>query len=230
MASQLWTTVDEHIASLFVGEDEALDAAMRDSVAAGLPQIAVSAAQGKALNVLARAIGARRILEIGTLGGYSTIWLARALPQDGKLITLEASSRHAEVARRNIARAGLAQKVEVRLGAANKSLAGLISEQARFDLIFIDANKDGYPEYLDLALQLSHIGTLIIADNVVRRSQPFVDAGEVEAKDANAQGIVRFNEKLAALGCGENPRVTASILQTVGAKGHDGLAIAVVLA
>ena len=224
---ELWRAADAYIAKLFVGEDEALEAALRDSNAAGLPQIAVAPAQGRALEVLARAAGAKRILEIGTLGGYSTICLARSLGDSGRLISLEASEKHAQVARKNIARAGLAEKVEIRVGRASETLPQLVHAGEQFDAIFIDANKDGYPEYLEAALRLSHPGTLIVADNVVRRSPPFVEAGEEKADDPNVVGITRFNEMLAELQ--RSGLVRASIVQTVGAKGHDGLAFAVVL-
>jgi predicted O-methyltransferase YrrM len=180
----------------------------------------VSPVQGKLLMLLAQATGARHILEIGTLGGYSTIWLARALPEDGRLITLEYSPLHAEVARRNIDGAGLGGKVEVRVGRAQDTLRLLVEESLEpFDLIFIDADKQGYPEYLKWSLQLSRSGTVIIADNVVRN-------GEVIAEDVDDPiilGIRRFNELLAA-----EPRVSATILQVVGSKGYDGLAMALV--
>ena len=169
MTQEQWTSVDDYIIDLFLPDDAALAATLAASDAAGLPQIAVSPAQGKLLMLLARSMGARNILEIGTLGGYSTIWLARALPPDGRLITLEYSPMHAEVARGNIARAGLADRVEVRVGRAADSLPQLAAEgRGPFDLIFIDADKPGYVEYLHWSLRLSRPGTLIIADNVVR--------------------------------------------------------------
>lgn len=222
MNHEQWTEVDHYIESLFAPPDPALDAAVNASVAAGLPSIQVSPAQGKLLHLLARARGARRILEIGTLGGYSTIWLARALPSDGSLITLEIDSRHAEVARANIARAGLAGKVELRLGPALETLPSLVTEKkGPFDLIFIDADKTGYPDYLGWSLRLARPGTLIIADNVVRKGE----VADHSSSDANVQGIRRFNELLAA-----EPRVSATVIQTVGCKGYDGLALAVVIA
>ncbi|MFO7663591.1 MAG: O-methyltransferase [Chloroflexota bacterium] len=220
MDEQRWAAVDDYTAGLFIARDEALESALAGSAAAGLPEITVSPVQGKLLMLLAQATGARHILEIGTLGGYSTIWLARALPEDGRLITLEYSPLHAEVARRNIDGAGLGGKVEVRVGRAQDTLRLLVEESLEpFDLIFIDADKQGYPEYLKWSLQLSRSGTVIIADNVVRN-------GEVIAEDVDDPiilGIRRFNELLAA-----EPRVSATILQVVGSKGYDGLAMALV--
>ncbi|HKW00325.1 MAG TPA: O-methyltransferase [Vicinamibacterales bacterium] len=218
MTKKQWTQVDQYIERLFVPPDSALDAALAASTAAGLPAIAVSPAQGKLLQVLATAIGARRMLEIGTLGGYSTIWLARALPPDGRLITLELEQKHADVARANVARAGLSAVVDVRVGPALDQLPSLRSE-GPFDLIFIDADKGGYTEYLSWAITLARPGALIIADNVVRDGK-IVDASST---DANVQGIRRFNEALA-----KERRVSATEIQTVGVKGYDGLAIMVV--
>ncbi len=221
MTDPLWTAVDDYIGGLFLTPDAALEAALADSAAAGLPEIAVSPAQGKLLTLLARAIGARRILEIGTLGGYSAICLARALPPDGRLVTLELEPKHAAVARANIARAGLAERVEVRVGPAVMSLAHLAAKGAEpFDLVFIDADKPSYVAYLQGSLPLARPGTLIIADNVVRQGRVLDAASD----DANAQGARRFNEQLAA-----DPRLSAVVLQTVGSKGHDGLAIALVI-
>jgi predicted O-methyltransferase YrrM len=222
MNQERWSAVDDYIADLFVSSDGALDRTLATSSAAGLPEIAVSPVQGKFLMLLAQVSGARRILEIGTLGGYSTIWLARGLSEDGRLISLEFSSKHAEVARQNIAGAGLNARVEVRVGRAQDTLPQLVAEGIEpFDLIFIDADKPGYPDYLEWSLKLSRPGTLIIADNVVRN-------GEVVAPDTddpNVQGVRLFNERLAA-----EPRVSATILQVVGSKGYDGLAVAVVQA
>ncbi len=221
MTQERWTAVDNYITNLFVPSDPALDAALNASGEAGLPSIQVSAAQGKMLHLLARALGARKILEIGTLGGYSTIWLARALPPDGSLITLEAEPRHAEVARANIARAGLASAVELRLGRAQETLPQLLAEgRGPFDLIFIDADKPGYSVYLEWSLRLARPGTLIIADNVVRKGQ----VADSEGGDANVEGIRAFNQALAA-----EKRVSATEIQTVGSKGYDGFALAVVL-
>ena len=221
MTDPLWTAVDDYIGGLCLTPDAALEAALADSAAAGLPEIAVSPAQGKLLTLLARAIGARRILEIGTLGGYSAICLARALPADGRLVTLELSPLHADVARANLARAGLAERVEVRVGPAVVSLAHLAAEGTEpFDLVFIDADKPSYVAYLQGSLPLARPGTLIIADNVVRQGRVLDAASD----DAHAQGARRFNEQLAA-----DPRLSAVVLQTVGSKGHDGLAIALVI-
>ncbi|HMT20751.1 MAG TPA: O-methyltransferase [Promineifilum sp.] len=220
MNQEQWSAVDEYAADLFVGDDPVLKGTLADSTAAGLPEIAVSPAYGKLLTLLARAVGARRILEIGTLGGYSTICLARALPPDGRLVSLEINPFHADVARANIARAGLAGQVEVLVGRAVDSLAALAAaSRGPFDLIFIDADKPGYTDYLAWSLRLARPGTLIIADNVVRRGNVI----DPESDDPNVQGVRRFNEMLAA-----EPRVEATILQTVGEKGYDGLAIAVV--
>jgi predicted O-methyltransferase YrrM len=217
-----WTAVDRYIADLFVGSDPALDAALEASNAAGLPAINVSPNQGKLLMLMARSLGARKILEIGTLGGYSTIWLARALPGDGNLITLEYDPKHAEVARANIARAGFANVVEVRQGRAQDTLPKLVSEnRGPFDFIFIDADKPGYSDYLAWSLKLSRPGTVIIADNVVRKGE-IVDANSA---DANVQGMRRFNALLAA-----EPRVNATEIQTVGSKGYDGFAYVLILA
>jgi predicted O-methyltransferase YrrM len=220
MSEQLWTAVDRYIGDLFVPSDAALDAALADSEKAGLPSINVSPVQGKLLHLLARAVGARAILEIGTLGGYSTIWLARALPAGGRLITLEADPQHAEIARANIARAGLGGVVELRLGQAIETLPQLAAEgRGPFDFIFIDADKPGYSDYLQWALKLSRRGSLIIADNIVRKGG-VIDPGRADAK---VQGTRRFNELLAA-----EPRVSATAIQTVGQKGHDGFALALV--
>jgi predicted O-methyltransferase YrrM len=213
MNQELWTAVDRYIADLMVPSDAALEDALRDTAEAGMPAIAVSPAQGKLLMLLAQSVGARRILEIGTLGGYSTIGLARGLADGGRLITLEADPKHAEVARRNIARAGLSDTVEVRLGRAIETLPGL---DGPFDLIFIDADKPSYPEYLSWAVKLSRAGSLILADNVVRKGA-VIDEG---SSDANVQGVRRFNEAVAA-----EKRVNATVIQTVGSKGYDGFAI-----
>ncbi len=220
MTQQPWSAVDQFLADLLVRPDPALDAALQASSAAGLPAISVSPVLGKLLMLLARAQGARSILEIGTLGGYSTIWLARALPEGGRLITLEAEPRHAEVARANLGRAGLGGVVEVRLGPALEILPQLAAEgRGPFDLIFIDADKPGYPDYLAWSLRLSRRGSLIIADNVVRGGA----VADPASDDPRVQGVRRFLELLAA-----EPRVSATAIQTVGSKGYDGLAIALV--
>ena len=200
--------------------DPALEAALAASAAAGLPAINVSPVQGKLLHLLARAIGARNVLEIGTLGGYSTIWLARALPDGGRLISLEADAKHAEVARANIARAGLEDKVEVRLGMALDLLPGLAAESREpFDFVFIDADKPNNAAYFDWALKLSRPGSIIVVDNVVRDG----DVIDAASDSPTVQGVRRFLERLAA-----EPRVSATAIQTVGTKGYDGFAIALV--
>jgi len=219
MSQEQWAAVDRYITDLFIPSDPALDAALADSDAAGLPSIHVSPVQGKLLQLLARLQGARNILEIGTLGGYSTIWLARALPPGGRLITLEASPKHAEVARANIARAGLAEIVDLHLGKALDTLPQ-IADKGPFDLIFIDADKPGYPDYLPWALKLSRPGSLIIADNVVRKG----GVADSANPDPNVQGVRRFSELLAG-----EPRLDSTVLQTVGSKGYDGFAVSLVV-
>jgi predicted O-methyltransferase YrrM len=222
MGQEQWTAVDNYLADLFIEQDFALQAALDSSKSAGLPAINVSPAQGKLLHLLARVQGARKVLELGTLGGYSTIWLARALPPDGRLISLEVDPKHAEIARANIARAELASVVEIRVGRATDSMQRLLAESSGpFDLIFIDADKPSYAEYLQWALKLSRAGTLILADNVIRKGA-VIDAG---SDDENVQGIRKFNEVLAA-----EKRVTTSVIQTVGSKGYDGLALILVIA
>jgi predicted O-methyltransferase YrrM len=221
MSEERWAEVDDYIVSLLGLSDAALDSALLDADAAGLPPISVSPNQGKLLFLLARMQGAHSILEIGALAGYSTIWLARALPADGRLITLEIDPNAAGAARTNIARAGLADRVELLLGPALDTLPWLAAEsRGPFDLIFIDADKANYPEYLSWALKLSRRGTLIIADNVVRKGA-VIDAA---ISDPIIRGVRRFNELLAA-----EPRVSATIIQTVGRKGYDGFALATVI-
>jgi predicted O-methyltransferase YrrM len=221
MTQPLWTSVDDYITSLFAPPDPVLQETLATSDAAELPSISVAPNEGKFLMLLAQLCGARNILEIGTLGGYSTIWLARGLAPDGTLITLEANPKHADVARANIARAGLANTIEIRLGPAIDTLTQLTKEhRGPFDMIFIDADKESYPAYLEAALKLSRRGTLIVADNVIRD-------GEVinpESSDPRVQGARRFNQLLAA-----EPRVRATAIQTVGRKGHDGMALAIVV-
>jgi len=219
MSQEQWAAVDRYITDLFIPSDPALDAALADSDAAGLPSIHVSPVQGKLLQLRSRLQGARNILEIGTLGGYSTIWLARALPPGGRLITLEASPKHAEVARANIARAGLAEIVDLHLGKALDTLPQ-IADKGPFDLIFIDADKPGYPDYLPWALKLSRPGSLIIADNVVRKG----GVADSANPDPNVQGVRRFSELLAG-----EPRLDSTVLQTVGSKGYDGFAVSLVV-
>jgi predicted O-methyltransferase YrrM len=220
MAKEQWTAVDRYFTDLLVPPDPALDEALRSSTAAGLPEINVTPNQGKLLHLLARVQGARAILEIGTLGGYSTIWLARALPAGGRLITLEAEPKCAEVARANLARAGLAGVVELRLGRALETLPRLAAEgSGPFDLIFIDADKQSTAEYFAWAIKLSRPGSLIIVDNVVRNGAVI----DPTSTDPAVQGMRRFNQALAA-----EPRVSATALQTVGSKGYDGFVLALV--
>jgi predicted O-methyltransferase YrrM len=222
MSAETWSAVDRYINDLFVPHDPALAAALEASAAAGLPEIQVSASQGKLLHLLARMHGARRILELGTLGGYSTIWLARALAAGGRLITLESEPSHAEVALANFARAALSGVVELRLGPALETLPRLATEQCGpFDLVFLDADKENYPAYLPWILKLARRGTLIIADNLVRNGA-VVDPSSA---DPRVRGVRRFNELLAA-----DPRVDATVIQTVGMKGYDGFALALVVA
>ncbi len=220
-----WTAVDRYITDLLVPEDPALRAALKASDDAGLPSIAVTPNQGKLLQLLAQVHRARTILELGTLGGYSTIWLARALPSDGRLVTLEANPSYAEVARANIARAGLDHLVELRVGPGLQTLPVLAAEGAGpFDLIFIDADKNNYPGYFQWALELSRPGTLIIGDNVVRDGAILdPDAYDPARGDPIIKGVRRFYELLAA-----ERRVSATAIQTVGAKGYDGFALAIV--
>jgi predicted O-methyltransferase YrrM len=221
MNQDLWSDVDRYITDLLVRPEPVLQAALDASSAAGLPEIQVAPNQGKLLNLLARLTSARAILEIGTLGGYSTIWMARALPKNGRLITLEADPKHAEVARANIARAGLSEIVELRLGNALDTLPKIAAERlGPFELIFIDADKANIPEYFGWALKLSRKGTLILVDNVVREGA-VIDS---KSSDTSVQGVRRFNEMLA-----KEPRVSATAIQTVGSKGYDGLAIALVV-
>jgi predicted O-methyltransferase YrrM len=215
-----WSAVDEFISGTLAPHDEALTAAVRASEEAGLPAIHVSPPQGKLLLLLARAIEAKSILEFGTLGGYSTIWLARALPGDGRLITLEAEPGNAEVARENIARAGLGELVDLRVGAALDLLPQLAADDAgSFDLTFIDADKVHTPEYFAWALDRTRPGGLIVADNVVRGGT----LAEADSDDLTTLAQRRLHEQIAA-----DPRVTATTIQTVGVKGHDGFTIALV--
>ena len=220
-AQTTWTAVDRYFGDLLAPSDEKLDGVLEANRQARLPAIGVSRLQGRFLEVLVRITQARRILEIGTLGGYSTIWMARALPEDGRLITLEANPRHAEVARANLERAGMLGRVEIRVGRALDSLPTLAASGAGpFDLIFIDADKPGNPDYLQWAMKLARPGTTIAVDNVVRQGK-VVDAGSA---DPDIQGTRRMAELMAA-----EPRLSATVLQTVGAKGYDGIALAVML-
>ena len=220
MTEEMWTAVDGYLSDLLVPADPALEAALAASAAAGLPAINVSPVQGKLLQLLARAIGARNVLEIGTLGGYSTIWLARALLDGGRVISLEADARHADVARANIARAGLDDRVEVRLGMALDTLPGLAAERTEpFDFVFKDADKTNNEAYFDWALKRMRPDRIIVVDNVVREGE-VIDA---DSDSSTVQGVRRLLERLAA-----EPRVGATAIQTVGAKGYDGFAIALV--
>ena len=215
-----WIEVDRYFGELLTPSDAVLTAALKENKAAGLPPIDVSPLQGKFLGFLVRVSGARRVLEIGTLGGYSTIWLARALPEGGRVVTLELDPHHAEVARRNLGRAGVLDRAEVIVGPALETLPTLVSREEPFGLIFIDADKESYPEYLGWALKLSQPGTVIVADNVVREGR-VADPG---CKDPRVEGVRRFAELLAA-----EPRLSSTVLQTVGAKGYDGLSLSVVV-
>ena len=216
----LWDQVDAYLTGTFVPRDEAFAAALADSEKAGLPTIQVSPPQGRLLELLARALRARQILEIGTLGGYSTLWLARGLAPGGRIVTLEVDPKHADVARRNFERAGRAGAIELRLGAALETLPRMVEERAGpFDLVFVDADKPSLPDYFSWSLKLSRPGTLIVIDNVVREG----DVVDATSADASVQGVRRMNERIAA-----EPRVTATTLQTVGGKGYDGLAFVLV--
>lgn len=217
MSDERWPAVDDYLAELFAAHDDSLDRALDGGRTAGMPQIQVSPLHGKLLYLLARAIGARRILEIGTLAGYSAIWLARALPLDGRLVTLELDAQHATVARRSMEQAGLGDRVDIIVGPATESLRRLVQESPPpFDLVFIDADKEGYPDYLEASLRLTGRGSLIVADNVVRGGAIIDPEG-----DSRVRGTRIFLEQLAA-----DERVEATVLQTVGEKGYDGLAIA----
>lgn len=219
MTDEQWTAVDRYITELVVQPDAVLDAALEACALAGLPEISVTPSQGKLLYLLARIRHVNRILEIGTLGAYSTIWLARALPSSGRLVTLESDPSHAAVARSNIARVGLTDVVDLRVGLALDTLPALEAERQRFDLTFIDADKPNIPEYFEWAIRLSNPASLIIVDNVVREGA-VIDA---TSEDPSIRGVRRFNELLAG-----DKRVTATTIQTVGSKGYDGFTIALV--
>ncbi len=217
---ELFKDVDAYIADRFIVDDPALDAAVAAAQAAGLPDIAVSPVLGKYLYLLARLTGARRILEIGTLGGYSTTWLARALPEDGRVVTLEYEAKHARVARANLDRAAMGPWVEIMIGAALDSLRELEERgDPPFDMVFIDADKENYQAYLEWSIKLCRPGALIVADNVVRNGRVLDAASD----DSMVQGVQAFNDALA-----KDSRVEAIITQMVGQKGHDGIAIAMV--
>jgi predicted O-methyltransferase YrrM len=220
MSQELWTAVDRYIVESLIPRDPVLDEVLQANTAAGLPTIDVAPNQGKLLHLLARIQGSKRILEIGTLGGYSTIWLARALPSNGKLVTLEAEAKHAEVAKANIERAGLSSIVELRLGPALESLSQLDKEGLPpFDFIFIDADKQNIPGYLEWSLRFSRPGTIIVTDNVVREGAVI----DPEDPDPRVHGVRRFFEMIAA-----DSRLDATTLQTVGSKGYDGFTLIVV--
>jgi predicted O-methyltransferase YrrM len=221
MIQQLWTAVDHYLNDALIGSDAALDAALEAADAAGLPAINVAPNQGKLLHLLARLQGARTVLEIGTLAGYSTIWLARALPPSGRVVTLESERHHAELARANLARAGVSQLVDVRVGAALDTLPRLAAEQREpFDFFFIDADKQNIPAYFEWALKLGRRGSLIVVDNVIREGAVL----DADSDDPSVRGVRRFNEMLGA-----EKRVSATAIQTVGTKGHDGFALVLVL-
>ena len=220
MADQRWEVVDRYLANHLAPQEDSLAAAVEASARAGLPPHEVSPLQGKLLHLLTKAVGARKVLEIGTLGGYSAIWLARALPPDGKIITLEHNPDHAEVAQMNLTRAGVSELVEVRVGLATDTLPRLVAEgRCPFDLIFIDADKASNPEYLDWSLRLSRPGTLLIGDNVVREG----GVADPASADPSIQGVRRFIEMLSS-----EPRVSATAIQTVGSKGYDGFVLAII--
>ena len=218
MPDEHWKAVDDYYAGVLGAADPVMEEVLKASEAAGLPSIQVSPLQGRMLMLLAQMAGAKRVLEIGSLGGYSTIWLARSLPKGGEVVTLEAEPLHAETARANIERAGFAHMVEIKLGAAAETLDAMVKDGVRpFDFIFIDADKPGYPAYLDLALKLSWPGTVIVADNMVRGGA----VADADSEDEAVKAVRLFNEKLAA-----EKRLTATAVQTVGVKGYDGFVLA----
>lgn len=224
-ADPRWSAVDQYLTETLVGEDAALAEGKRAAHAAGLPAIEVSAPQGKLLMLIARLTGARRVLEIGTLGGYSTTWLARGIPDGGEVVTCEYEPRHAEVARENLARAGVGDRVSIRVGAALETLPRLAAEKSGpFDLVFIDADKENNRNYIEWALRLARPGTVIVVDNVVRGGS--VLEADLPAGDPQAAAIAGIRDGLALLG--SDDRLDATALQTVGAKGWDGFAFAVV--
>ncbi|WP_016701584.1 O-methyltransferase [Actinoalloteichus spitiensis] len=215
-----WAEVDDYLTGLLVPEDPVLDHVLSASAAAGLPPINVAPNQGKLLHLLAVITRAHTILEVGTLGGYSTVWLGRALPEHGRLVTLEGDPRHAEVARSNLEAAGLLGKVDIHIGPAQQTMAQLVTAgMGPFDLIFLDADKQGYPAYLDYSLSLSRPGTVLIADNVVRGGR----VADPDSGDGAVEGVRSFLELVA-----DEPRLSATAVQTVGAKGYDGFTLAVV--
>jgi len=218
--TDLWKKVDTFFTDAFIPADSTLDAALAANREAELPAIDVTPLQGKLLELLIRVTGAKRVLELGTLGGYSTIWMARAVGANGTVVTLELDKRHAEIAQHNFDQAGVSGRVPLHVGPASDSLARLVAEKAApFDFIFIDADKAGYPDYIEWSLKLSRPGTIIIADNVVRDGK-VVDPDNA---DPNIKGVRRFTEIVA-----QEPRLSTTVLQTVGSKGYDGFAIAIV--
>ena len=220
MTKDVWEAVDKYFDEMLIPHDSALDDALAAASAENLPAIQVSSVQGKLLHLLARIMGARNILEIGTLGGYSTIWMARALPEGGRIITLEADPKHAEVAQKNFARAGVENRVELRLGKALDTLPRVAADgRGPFDMFFIDANKSNMPEYFEWSLKLARKGSVIIADNVVREGAVL----DARSKDADIQGIRRFLEMV-----GKEKRVSGTALQTVSTKSYDGFALVLV--
>jgi len=220
MSQELWTSVDRYVSDVMVGHDPALEAALAASAEAGLPAIQVAPNQGKMLHLFARMMAANRILEIGTLGGYSTIWLARGLAPGGRLVTLEADPKHAAVAHANLERAGVADRVEIVVGQALDTLPGIEARgDGPYDLFFIDADKAGIPDYFRWSLRLSRPGSLIVVDNVVREGAVI----DEKSTDSNVQGVRRFNQLVST-----EPRVTATTIQTVGAKKYDGFAMVLV--
>jgi predicted O-methyltransferase YrrM len=220
MSQAQWNAVDDYISDILLDQDAALTQALADSQAGGLPAISVSPAQGKFLHLMAKACRARSILEIGTLGGYSTIWLARALPADGRMVTLEAEPKHAKVAQANITRAGVGSKVDLRVGRAIDTLPKLAEDaNTSFDFIFIDADKPSIPDYFTWSMKLVRPGSVIIIDNMVRGGA----LADAASSDAGVKALRRVNELMAA-----EPRVSATVVQTVGAKGYDGFSMAVV--
>ena len=220
MNQEKWSEVDHYVTDVLGLTDDALESTLRESDAAGLPAIAVSVPQGKFLNQLAQILKARRILEIGTLGGYSTIWMARGLTKGGDLVTIEIDQKHAEVARQNLAHAGLGDRVDVRNAPAIEELPKIAAEnRGPFDLVFIDADKPSIPDYFSWALKMSRPGSVIVVDNVVREGA----VTDAASEDASVQGVRRLNEMLAA-----EPRVSATVIQTVGTKGYDGFAVILV--
>ena len=220
MSQELWTSVDNYLGEVLVRQDRHLDEAVAASDAAGLPSIQVSPPQGKLLEILIEMMGAKSILEVGTLGGYSTIWMARSLPDDGHVVTIEIDPKHAQVAQENFDRAGLSGKIDLRTGNAREILPAMIQEGAGpFDFSFIDADKASNPDYFGWALEMSRPGSVIIVDNVIRDGHVV----EADSEDASVKGVRRLNEVMAG-----NPRISVTALQTVGIKGYDGFSVAIV--